>query len=563
MPPRKVTGRALPALLLVLATLAVYAQAPGFGFINLDDNVYVTENAHVLGGPTREGIAWAWTTRTEANWHPLTWMSLQIDAALGGGAPRPFHATNVVLHAINVLLLFLLLERMTGSRWRSALAAALFALHPLHVESVAWIAERKDVLSTAFGLAACHAWLSYVRNGGAGRLALAAAAHAASLMSKPMFVSLPLLLLVFDFWPLARLAPVRARIVEKLPFLAIAAASCLVTLAVQSHGGATRSLVQYPIASRVANALVTTVTYLGKAVWPAKLAAYYPYPYEGIPGWKSAGAAIAIALVSWLCWRLRARAPYVAAGWVWYLVTLVPVIGLVQVGSQGMADRYTYVPLVGPFVSLAWGLGALVDRAPWPRARVAAAAIAVTALLALGVVAQRQAATWRDSETVFTHALAVTTDNAVAHNNLARALLERGEIERGVAECAEAVRIAPDMGAAQSNLVRGLIALRRLDEAKARAAEGLAARPSDPRAHVNVGLIAMTEGRLDEAIAMFQEALALDANDVDAHLNLGAVLMRQGNTAEAIVHFEQAVRLRPGDARAARALERARAAETR
>ena len=563
MPPRKVTGRALPALLLALATLAVYAQAPGFGFINLDDNVYVYENAHVLGGPTREGIAWAWTTRTEANWHPLTWISLQIDAALAGGAPRPFHATNVVLHVLNVLLLFGLLERMTGSRWRSALAAALFALHPLHVESVAWVAERKDVLSTAFGLAALHAWVSYVRSGGTRRLALAAAAHAASLMSKPMFVSLPLLLLVLDFWPLDRLRPVRARLVEKLPFFAIAAASCLVTLAVQHHGGATRSLTQYPLVSRAANALVTSVAYLVKAVWPAKLAAFYPYPYDGIPAWKTAGAAATLALVTWMCWRLRARAPYLAAGWTWYLVTLVPVIGLVQVGSQGMADRYTYVPLIGPFVMLAWGLGALADRARFPRMRDAAAVLAVAALLALGFAARRQAATWRDSETVFTHALAVTEENAVAHNNLARALLERGEIERGVAECAEAVRIAPDMGAAQSNLVRGLIALGRLDEAKARAAEGLAARPTDSRAHVNAGLIAMSEGNLEGAIGAFGEALRLDPNDVDAHLNLGAVLMRQGSASEAIVHFEQAVRLRPGDARAARTLERARAAAAR
>jgi len=560
MPTRILSGRIAIGLLLVLGTVAVYAEVPGFDYIHLDDTAYVSENARVLAGPTREGIVWAFTTFSQANWHPLTWISLQIDAARGGGAPRAFHTTNVALHVLDTLLLFLLFERMTASRWRSALVAGLFALHPLHVESVAWIAERKDVLSTAFGLAALHAWVSYVRGGRGRAIALAVAAQAASLLAKPMFVSLPVLLLILEIWPLARRMSWRDRLIEKLPFVALSAASCLVTLFVQSHGGATRSLMQYPLAARAANAAVTTVAYLVKAVWPSGLAVFYPYPYEGIPAWKSLGAVLFVAAVTWLVLRLRARAPYLAFGWLWYLVTLLPVIGLVQVGSQAMADRYTYVPLIGPFAMLAWGIGDLVARAPARIAKLTGASFAAILLVLLGLATHRQAATWRDSFTLFEHAIAVTRDNAVAHNSLAAALLRRGDFQSGVEHCAEAVRIAPTMADAQSNLVRGLIALGRFDEARARVADELASQPKDSRTHVNVGLLAMMERRKDDAAASFREALRLNPEDQEAHLNLASILLSWGRKSEAVAHFEEAVRLRPNDARAVRALERARAA---
>jgi tetratricopeptide (TPR) repeat protein len=543
--------RALPALLIAVATAVVYARVAGFGFVNLDDPVYVYENPHVLAGLSREGALWAATTTSQANWHPLTWLSLQLDASIGGGKPAPYHVTNVALHLGNALLLLALLVRMTGAPWRSALVAGLFALHPLHVESVAWVAERKDVLCAAFGLAAFHLWLTAIVRGSPWARAAAIAAYAASLMAKPMLVSLPLLLLLLDVWPLARAESLRVRVVEKLPFFALAAASCAVTLAVQSGGGATRSLVQYPLFTRAANAAVSCVAYVVSAVWPSGLAVYYPYPYGGIAAWKVAGSVAILAAVTAACLRARARAPQLAVGWLWYLAMLLPVIGLVQVGAQAMADRYAYLPLVGPFAALAFSIPGRPARAG------RAAAIASTAaVVALAILAWRQVGTWKDSETLFAHALAVTADNAVAHNGLARALFERGAIAEAVAHCEEAVRIAPGMPDAESNLVRGLLALGRTAEAAERARDGLRLRPDDARSHVNAGLIARGEGRIDDAIASFRQALRLDPGDPEAHLNLGAALLATGRKEEALAEFREALALRPGDARAQRAVAR-------
>jgi len=278
--------RAAVSLLLVAATVAVYARVATFDFINYDDSAYVRDNAHVLDGLTPGGLVWAFKTTSQANWHPLTWLSLQLDAELGGSSPRVFHKTNIVLHVAGVLLLFLLFTRMTGCLWRSALVAALFAVHPLHVESVAWIAERKDVLSTACGLLACHLWLSALERPGSKFRALAVGAYAASLLAKPMLVSLPILLLLFDVWPLRRVDTLRRLIVEKAPFFALAAASCLVTVIVQAQGGAVRSLTQYPLSARAGNAAVSYVLYLWKAIWPSGLSIYYPYPYEGVLAWQ-------------------------------------------------------------------------------------------------------------------------------------------------------------------------------------------------------------------------------------------------------------------------------------
>ena len=540
--------RAVVSLLLVAATVAIYARVATFDFINFDDPGYVTDNAQVLNGLTPDGVVWAFTTTRQANWHPLTWLSLQLDAELFGASPRVFHTTSVVLHVIGVLLLFLLFERMTKSLWRSALVAALFAVHPLHVESVAWISERKDVLSTALGLLACHFWLGSLARPGFARRALAVSAYAASLLAKPMLVSLPILLLLFDVWPLRRADSWRRLVLEKAPLFALSAASCVATSLAQSHGGVMRSLTQYPLDTRAANAAVSYVLYLWKAIWPSGLSVFCPYPYDGVPALEVAGAVLTLAVVTAVCVSSRLRAPYLLVGWLWYLVTLVPVIGLVQVGSQAMADRYTYVPLIGPFAMLAFGLP--------ERLRRVVSAVAVAAVVALGVLAFRQAGYWRDSVTLFTHAVAVTKDNAVAESNLARALFDRGQIEPAVLHCAEAVRIAPEMGDAQANLVRGLLALGRTDEAVSRTREALRLRPNDSKTHVNAGLIARMAGRDDAAVASFREALRLDPTDQEAHLNLGAILAERGLRDEAIAEFETAVRLRPGDVRARQALAR-------
>ena len=540
--------RAAVCTLLAAATVAIYARVATFDFINYDDIGYVRDNAQVLNGLTAEGAVWAFTTTRQANWHPLTWLSLQLDASLAGPSPRPFHTTNIVLHVACVLLLFLLFERMTQSVWRSALVAALFAVHPLHVESVAWISERKDVLSTALGLLSCHFWLSSLERPGFARRALAVSAYAASLLAKPMLVSLPILLLLFDVWPLKRTEAWRRLLVEKIPLIVLAAASCVATSIAQSQGGVMRTLTQYPLGARAANAAVSYVVYLWKAIWPADLSIFYPYPYGGLPAWEVAASVLMLAAVTAACVRTRARAPYLLVGWLWYLVTLVPVIGLVQVGSQAMADRYTYVPLIGPFAMLAF---ALPER---PKRLVAGACAA--AVVALSAVAFRQAGYWSDSVALFTRSVEVTRENALAENSLARALFERGQIEAAVQHCAEAVRIAPELGDAQANLVRGLLALGRLEEAESRTREALRVRPYDSKTHVNAGLIARMTGRDDAAVSSFLKAIELDPTDQEAHLNLGAILAQRGRRAEAIAEFETAVRLRPSDARARQALGR-------
>jgi len=545
-------------MLLVVATLAVYARAARFEFINFDDPGYVADNAHVLNGLGREGFVWAFTTTRQANWHPLTWLSLQLDAELFGPSPRAFHATNVMLHVVNVLLLFFLFARLTGSRWRSALVAGLFALHPLHVESVAWVAERKDVLSTALGLAAFHGWVRSLDSRSRAWRPLAIAAFAASLLAKPMLVSFPILLLLFDAWPLRRGEPWPRLIAEKWPLFALSAASCVATIVAQAEGGVVRSLTQYPFGVRAANAAWSYARYLVKALWPAGLSPYYPYPYDGVPALAAVGAIVTLAIVTAWCVRTRARAPYLLVGWLWYLVTLVPVIGLVQVGSQAMADRYTYVPLIGPFVMLAFGLPDLSKRTAAARAPMVAAVLLV--LIVLATVSFRQAGYWKDSVALFTRAVTVTRENAVAENNLSRALFERGQVDAAVAHCAEAVRIAPGLGDAQSNLVRGLLAQGKAAEATARVRQALIDRPNDSRTHVNAGLIARMEGRSDDAMASFREAIRLDPADQEAHLNLGALLAALGRRDEAVAEFEEAVRLRPGDLRAQRALTRLSAA---
>ena len=540
--------RAGVSLLLVAATVAIYARVVTFDFINFDDPGYVRDNAQVLNGLTPGGVAWAFTTTREANWHPLTWLSLQFDVEFFGASPGVFHTTNLVLHVACVLLLFFLFARMTGALWRSALVAALFAVHPLHVESVAWISERKDVLSTALGLLACHFWLDALNRPGFARRALAVSAYAASLLAKPMLVSLPILLLLFDVWPLGRKDPWRRLVLEKVPLFALALASCVATSLAQSHGGVMRTLTQYPLDARLENAAVSYVLYLWKAIWPTGLSIFYPYPYGGVPALAVGGAVLTLAIVTAVCVARRLRAPYLLVGWLWYLVTLVPVIGLVQVGSQAMADRYTYVPLIGPFVMLAFGL-------PQRPRRIVSAA-AVVAVVAFALVAFRQAGYWRDSVTLFTRAIAVTKDNAVAESSLAHALFDRGEIELAVVHCAEAVRIAPEMADPQANLVRGLLALGRTEEAVSRTREALRLRPNDSKTHVNAGLIARMAGRDAAAIASFREAIRLDSNDQEAHLNLGAVLASRGLRDEAIAEFETAIRLRPLDVRARSALSR-------
>ena len=406
--PRKAALLAAIGLGLAAATLAAYAPALRGEFIDAyDDADYVFDNPRVKAGPTWAGVGWAFARSHAANWHPLTWISHMIDCGIWGLDSRGHHLSSLLLHALNSVLLLLALDRMTGRTWRAALVAALFALHPLHVESVAWISERKDLLSTLFWLLAILAWVRYARRPGAGRYATVVVLHLLALLSKPMPVTLPFTLLLLDFWPLGRLSldsPTLRRdasrlVAEKLPLLALSAASSAVTYLVQSAAGAVTFLESLPFPARVANAVVSYAKYLVLAAWPRELAPFYPYPEGGIPPWEVAASALFLAAVTVAVLLAARTKPWLAFGWLWYVGTLVPVIGIVQVGLQSMADRYTYVPLVGIFVAVVWGAGDLARRWRVPPAFRSAAVLVL--LLSLAVAARREAGTWHDSVTLF------------------------------------------------------------------------------------------------------------------------------------------------------------------
>lgn len=497
-------------LALAALTIAVYAPVAGFGFVQLDDPAYVTENAQVLRGLTADGMAWAFTTGEAANWHPLTWLSHMLDVQLFGVTPGAHHLVGAGLHLLNTLLLFGLLVRLTGARWRSALVAALFAVHPLHVESVAWVAERKDVLSTLFGLLAMWAYVSYVKTPDWRRYAALLVLYALSLMAKPMLVTLPFLLLLLDWWPLARLqqtatpaapaarrrkgrpAPARPAgpgllsrawplVREKLPLLALAIASSIVTVIVQQRGGAVSTLQTFPFGLRLQNAVVSVVAYLGSALWPRGLTVLYPFP-ESVPGWQVAGALAVLGAVSLIAYRLSSRQPYVCVGWLWYLVMLVPVAGLVQVGLQARADRYTYLPLTGIFIMVAWGGAALVERRPVLRA--VAAGTAAAAVAACAVAAWTQVGFWTDNVTLFTRATMITlnVDEFEAHMSLGTSLGNQGRIDEARQHFSEAARLRPQSDAAHCSLGLALARTGRLDEASREFIEALRLNPANQTA---------------------------------------------------------------------------------
>jgi tetratricopeptide (TPR) repeat protein len=543
-----VHGRALwPALLLVLATLAVFGQVRHHGFVTYDDAIYVTENPRVQKGLTVDNVAWAFRSVDVSNWHPLTWLSHMLDVQLFGMDAGAHHLTSLALHTVNVLLLFLVLDNMTGARWRSAVVAALFALHPLHVESVAYVAERKDVLSTCFWMLTLWAYARYVGRPSFARYCAVFLFLAAGLMAKPMLVTLPFVLLLLDFWPLERRLPVARLVAEKLPLVALAALASAVTYAAQKGGGSVAPLETMSLGVRTANALLAYATYIRKTFWPVDLACFYPYPRAFDP-WRVGGAGVLLALISLAVVRLGRRHPYLPVGWFWYVGTLVPVIGLVQVGAQAMADHYTYVPLIGLFIMLVWGADDLL--APWRHRRAALASAGAVVLSACLVTTWLQVARWRSSVTLFEHALAVTADNYLAHNNLGLALQREGKLEQAVAQYSEALRIAPDYADARYNLGVALDKQGRAAEAAAQYSEVLRLVPDHPQAHNNLGNLLSREGDLDAAITHFEAALRALPDYVDAHVNLGAALRQRGEIDRAIAHYGEALRIRPEQAEA-------------
>ena len=532
-------------------TLIAFQGVFSNGFVNFDDDLYVTGNPRVQKGLSWDNAGWALTTFEASNWHPLTWLSHMLDAQLFGLDAGKHHFTSLLLHAVNALLVLFLLVRMTGALWRSALAAFLFALHPLHVESVAWIAERKDVLSALLWLSALAAWIGYTRSRRPAPYALTLVLYALSLMAKPMAVTLPFTLLLLDYWPLRRLpfpgrghpAELKALVWEKAPLFAMSAASCAVTLAAQHVGGAMKTLEAYAFDERLANAAVSYGSYLGKLFWPASLAVFYPHPHPGLGSWTAIGSLLALTGVTAAAFRLAGRAPYFLFGWLWYLGTLVPVIGLVQVGEQALADRYTYMPLLGPFIAIAWGLGGLADR--FPRARTAAAGLAAAVLAALLLLTRAQAGAWSDSETLFRHALAGHGDNALAHTSLGLALYEKGRPDEAMSHYREALRIDPGFFDARNNLGNALAKAGRKAEAIEQYREALRILPDSPKVLANLGLALMESDRLPEAAEYLEKAAKAAPESTDMEVLIGTALLKSGRTAEAEVRFNRVLAARP------------------
>jgi tetratricopeptide (TPR) repeat protein len=542
------------ALALAACTAAVFGPAFHADFVAIDDPVYVTRNRHVADGLTAENAAWAWSTFHQSNWHPLTWFSLQLDAtrlnsAQAGPDPFRFHATNVLLHAANAALAYLALNTLTAARWRSLVAAVLFAFHPLRVESVTWVSERKDVLSVFFGLAALLAYAAYVRRQTVWTYITVVAFLLLSLLSKPMLVTFPFLLLVLDWWPLGRItrsADWKRLVVEKVPLFALCLASSVVTFVAQHEGGSVRDLASLSAGDRCANALVAYATYLAMTAWPLNLAPFYPYQEGGWPGWRLTLSAVALVAISAIALRQRQRRPYLLAGWLWYLGTLVPVIGLVQVGSQAFADRYSYFPSLGLSIAMVW-LVADILAATSSRA---ACAIAVTSTLA--VLTWRQGMFWKDDLTLWPHTVDVTGPNAHAYSNVGIAYENRdgGDVNQAIKYYDMAVKTNPGYGTGQFNLAR---ALRRQGHIALAMEHYRAALRADPRlsdAHNDLGTLLSGQGHAAEAEEHFRRALAINSESALAHRNLGSLLENSGRDKEALAHYQAAVRFDPQDGQA-------------
>ena len=553
---RAVTGRDLwLALLLVVLTAVVYLPVREHGFVNYDDTKYVTANPTVQAGLTVEGLLWALDNRQTANWHPLTWLSHMLDCELFGLDPAGPHLVNVALHALAAALLLLAARLLGLGTWGATFVAALFALHPLRVESVAWVAERKDVLSGVFWMLALGAYARYVARPSWRRHALVSLALLFGLSAKPMLVSLPLVLLALDLWPLRRFddadgGGLGERVREKLPWLALAAAAAAVTLYVQSRGGAVRSGEAIALSARLANACVATVTYVAKTLWPTDLAVFYPHPalvWPERPPWdaKAIGAALAIVAVTVLAFRTRRRLPWLAGGWGWYLIALAPVVGIVQVGEQAWADRYAYLPTVGLSLIVVGAAGELVRRR---RALVAPFAVLATLVLAACTVATRaQLSVWRDSTTLFEHALAVTERNPVAWFCLGVEREAAGDADGAIEAYRESLAIQADQPRALNNLGVALQRIGRLEEARSYLEAALSLDDEYAEAYNNLGILTARQRGLDRAAALFERSLELRPDSPGTRRNLAGMHEARGRLDEALLELLEAERLAPAD----------------
>jgi protein O-mannosyl-transferase len=559
-------------LFLGAITWLIFGQTVRHDFVNFDDHVYIYDNPLVTGGLTTSGIVDAFTHPHARNWHPLTTISHMLDCQLYGLNAGGHHFTNVALHTIAVLLLFRVLWGTTGALWASALVAALVAIHPLHVESVAWLSERKDVLSAVLFMLTLAAYVRYARAPSIGRYFIVLMIFALGLMSKPMLVTVPFVFLLLDYWPLRRFDKVERfkpgsgitrslnqrpsfLFLEKTPLLVLSGLSCLVTIWAQDQ--ATGSLEQLPFTWRLNNALVSYVEYVRQTFWPARLAVFYPYPNDPLSIWKVTLASAFLLAVSAMAIFLRKKRPYVLTGWFWYVGMLVPVIGIVQIGEQGHADRYTYLPHIGLFLLIVWGAADLAKT--WHLRREYLWLAATITIAALSYGAAVQTSFWKNSERLWDHTLSVTSDNDFAHNNLGFLHLRRGELDKAISHFETALKIRSGKSQTRYNLGTALVHVNlanalaregRPEEAIVHYEQAVKLRPDYGDAYYNLGSVLFQQGRIDDAIAQWQKALAIQPNDAAAHTSLGNALLQKGWPEQAIVHYQTALQVDPGEVNA-------------
>jgi len=586
-------------LALIITTIAVYWNLQHHEFVHMDDNAYVFANMNVQTGLNPASVKWAFTSIEAAFWHPLTWLSLMLDYELYGLNAGGYHWTNLLLHTISTVLLFLVLNLMTGSLWRSGFVAALFALHPLHIESVAWVAQRKDVLSTVFWMLTMYAYLIYVRRPGFWRYFIVMVVFVLGSMAKPMLVTLPFVLLLLDYWPLRRFtfAPVpqvqeidayqeKAKsgqggtilllVVEKVPLIALSIAFSVIVLITENKGAAIASFHELSFFARLGNALVSYLTYLYKMIIPINLAVFYPHPLTW-PGWQVLSCFLVLSSITAIVVFYLKRFPYLAVGWFWYLGTLVPVIGLVQVGSHAMADRYTYIPLIGLFVILAWGFFDLALK--WKKGRVIFSSFACLILCALAAASVFQLRHWENSLTLFKHALAATKGNYLAHSSIGAALLSKNKIDEAITHYlaavklrrdyalayfglgysyylkenypqalfnyTQALKIDPDYFNVHYQLSHLLLKMNRLNEAIEHCRRAIALKPDFSASYTVLGNIYLHQRNYEQAIQEYRRSLKLLPEQAGVHHNLALALLHQNKIAEAAIHFEQALQLEP------------------
>jgi Tfp pilus assembly protein PilF len=516
---------------LVLATAAAYQPVCNNGFVNYDDDKYVIHNANIKNGLTLQSLYWAFTNQEASNWHPLTWISHILDYQFFQMNPLGHHLTNVLLHIINTLLLFYILQKTTGALWPSAFTACLFAVHPLHVESVAWIAERKDVLSTLFGLLTIVAYIGYVKRPSITRYVLTTVLFASGLMAKPMLVTLPFVLLLLDYWPLKR--PINSKLstlnmfLEKVPLFILAAISSVITYTVQKSSGAVTGTNILPLSARISNAMVSYISYIGKMIYPSGLAVLYPYPQESLPIWKVIAAAVLLVTITSGITLGAHRQRYLLTGWLWYLGTLVPVIGIVQVGYQTMADRYTYLPSVGIFIIVAWSAAELLGKKR--TGRIVLAISSALILAALVICTRMQIGYWRDSVTLFEHAIDVTKNNYRIHHALGLELILRGKVDEGISHYRRALEIMPENAEVHHILANALRRKGNINDAIEEYRLAVKYKSDNADALNDMGYTLLSQGNFDEAKAQFSEAIKIDPNHSYALTGLAQVFIKHPN----------------------------------